>query len=88
MVDIKFMKILFSLLLPFYLCAAAPFDTPKPQRFDLSAFDTKGSEIHEITSENKKIKCRWVCDKKIYKEKEIGDAVSYYKNAKEYKFKE
>jgi hypothetical protein len=86
--DIEFMKILPFILLPFYLFAAGPFDAPKPQKFDLSAFETKRLEIHEITSENEKIKCRWVCDKKIYKEKEIGDAVSFYKNAKEYKFKE
>jgi hypothetical protein len=82
------MKILLYLLLPFYLFAAGPFDVPKPQKFDLSAFETKRLKIHEITSENEKIKCRYVCDKKIYKEKEIGDAVSFYKNAKEYKFKE
>lgn len=82
------MKKLLCFVLPFYLFAGGPFDVPAPQKFDLSVFDTKSSQIHEITSENKKIKCRYVCDKKIYKEKEIGDAVSFYKKAKEYKFKE
>ncbi|MDD2789665.1 MAG: hypothetical protein PHU40_03245 [Sulfurimonas sp.] len=82
------MKKILILILPLFLFAAGPFDVQKPQHFNLSAFETKSSEIHEVTDENKKIKCRYVCDKKIYKEKEIDSAVSYYKNAKEYKFKE
>ena len=36
--------------------------------------------------ENKKIKCRLVCDKKIYKEQRIASAISFYKNSKYYKF--
>lgn len=82
------MKKLSSLLLVSTLFAQSPFEAPKNKRFDLSAFNTKSSEVHEVTSENKKIKCRYVCDKKIYKEKEIEGAISFYKNAKEYKFEE
>ncbi|MDD2906993.1 MAG: hypothetical protein WBK95_01600 [Sulfurimonas sp.] len=82
------MKKILILLMPLFLFAAGPFDVQKSQHFDLSAFETKGSKIHELADENKKIKCRYVCDKKIYKEKEIDNAVSFYKNAKEYKFKE
>ena len=36
---------------------------------------------------NKKIKCRWVCDKKVYKEQKIADAISFYRDSKNYKFK-
>lgn len=81
------MKKICCFILPLFVYAGSPFDVPKPQKFDLSVFDTKSSQINEITSENKKIKCRYVCDKKVYKEKEIGDAVSFYKNAQEYTFK-
>jgi len=35
---------------------------------------------------HRKIQCRWVCDKKLYREKEIAKAVSFYKNSKYYKF--
>jgi len=35
----------------------------------------------------KKIQCRWVCDTKLYKEKKIAKAISFYKKSKYYKFK-
>lgn len=79
-------KILF-LALPLLLQAISPFESPAPNSFNLSAFDTKRSIENEKAVANEKIKCRYVCDKKIYKEQEIADAISFYKNAKEYKFK-
>lgn len=80
------MKKALFLLLPILLQALSPFDMPKPKNFDLSAFNTKRGVANEKAAENDKIKCRYVCDKKIYKEQKIGDAISFYQNAKEYKF--
>ena len=51
-----------------------------------SNFETKVSRENREAMENKKIKCRWVCDKKLYKEQKIADAISFYKNSKDYKF--
>ncbi len=51
-----------------------------------STFETKVSHENRAAMENKKIKCRWVCDKKLYKEQKIADAISFYKNSKDYKF--
>jgi len=53
---------------------------------DLAVFNTKETKENKMAKENKKIRCRYVCDKKIYKEQKISDAVSFYKNSKEYKF--
>jgi len=49
-------------------------------------YETKVSEQNRQAMQNKKIKCRWVCDKKIYKEQKIREAVLFYKNSKDYKF--
>jgi len=54
---------------------------------DLAVFNTKATKENKMASENKKIKCRYVCDKKVYKEQKISDAVSFYKNSKEYTFR-
>ena len=54
--------------------------------FSNSSFETKVSRENKAAMENKKIKCRWVCDKKLYKEQKISDAISFYKNSKDYKF--
>jgi len=51
-----------------------------------SSFETKVSHENREAMENKKVKCRWVCDKKLYKEQKIADAISFYKNSKDYKF--
>jgi len=48
--------------------------------------DTKLTKENRDAMENKKIKCRMVCDKKIYKEQKIADAISFYKESKYYKF--
>ena len=49
-------------------------------------YDTHFSKANHAAMENKKIKCRWVCDKKIYTEQKIAEAVSFYKHSKYYKF--
>ncbi len=51
-----------------------------------SSFETKVSRENREAMKNKKVKCRWVCDKKLYKEQKIADAISFYKNSKDYKF--
>ena len=51
-----------------------------------SKFEAKTSRENRMAMENRKIKCRWVCDKKLYKEQKIADAISFYKNSKDYKF--
>jgi hypothetical protein len=49
-------------------------------------YETKLSKSNKEAMENRKIKCRWVCDKKIYKEQKIEEAISFYRNSKEYRF--
>jgi hypothetical protein len=49
-------------------------------------FEKKPSKLNCDAMKNEKIKCRWVCDKKIYKEQKIAEAISFYKNSKDYKF--
>lgn len=51
-----------------------------------SIHDTQVSSINKKAMDNKKIKCRLVCDKKIYKEQKIASAISFYKNSKYYTF--
>ena len=67
---------------PILLLALSPFESPKANVFDTSAYETKETKETNMASENKKINCRYVCDKKLYKEQQIGNAVSYYKNLK------
>jgi len=49
-------------------------------------YNTKLTKENRDAMENEKIKCRMVCDKKIYKEQRIADAISFYKESKYYKF--
>ncbi len=49
-------------------------------------YEKKISKENREAMQNKKIKCRWVCDKKVYKEQRIAEAVSFYRNSKRYKF--
>ncbi|MBE0513484.1 hypothetical protein [Sulfurimonas sp.] len=78
------MKLLL-LLFPLLLIAESPFES-KPSSFDMSAYETKKSELNVMAGNNSKIRCRYVCDKKIYKEQEISDALEFYKNSNEYSF--
>lgn len=67
------MKVLFILLLSTLL-------------FSEHIYEKKISKANQEAMQNSKIKCRWVCDKKIYTEQKISDAVSFYKKSKHYKF--
>lgn len=51
-----------------------------------NTFEKKASKENNEAMKNEKIKCRWVCDKKLYKEQKISEAVSFYKNSKDYTF--
>ncbi|MEA3330870.1 MAG: hypothetical protein U9Q29_04170 [Campylobacterota bacterium] len=81
------MKKIIFLLLFTTLFADSPFESPKSKSFDMSAYETKKSVENEEASQNPRIKCRWVCDKKIYTQQKIADAISFYKNSKDYSFK-
>ena len=78
------MKLLL-LLFPLLLIAKSPFES-KNSNFHMSAYETKKSELTEMAKNNAKIRCRYVCDKKVYKEQKISDALEFYKNSKEYGF--
>ncbi len=56
------------------------------QLLSASTFEKKLSKENEAAMKNKKIQCRWVCDKKLYKEQKIEEAISFYKNSKDYHF--
>jgi len=49
-------------------------------------YEAELSSLNKEAMQNKKIKCRLVCDKKLYKEQKIADALSFYKESKNYKF--
>jgi len=72
-VDFEIMKILIILIITTLL-------------FGEKIYETKVCDANIKAMQNKKIKCRWVCDKKIYKEQKIREAVLFYKNSKDYKF--
>ena len=80
------MKKFIIFVLPQLLLAMSPFDSPEPNVFNTSVYDTKKSEESTKASKNKRVTCRYVCDKKVYKEQQILDAVSFYKSDKNYKF--
>ena len=73
------MKKLIILFLPMFLLANSPFESPKEHSLDLSAFDTKATDENIKAIKNKTVTCRDVCDKKVYKEQKIADAISFYK---------
>lgn len=82
----RYMKRIFLLLLPVILFGDCPLGIPEEVSQDLLAFDVKENSLNKQASKNEKIKCRMVCDKKIYKEQKIADAILFYKNSKDYKF--
>jgi len=67
---------------PILLFALSPFESAKPNVFNTSAYETKETKETKMASDNKKIKCRYVCDRKLYKEQQISNAVTYYRNLK------
>ncbi|QOY54701.1 hypothetical protein HUE87_00170 [Candidatus Sulfurimonas marisnigri] len=74
------------LLAPLLLFGLSPFESPKPNSFDTSVYNTKRSMGGAGTSKNTQIRCRYVCDKRIYKEQKISDAVLFYKKNRDYTF--
>ncbi|EQB40213.1 hypothetical protein M947_02445 [Sulfurimonas hongkongensis] len=80
------MKNILFLIMPALLFSQSPFDTPKNRQFNFLAFEKKQSIETQEAAKNPKIKCRLVCDKKIYKEQKISEAIEFYKNSKIYKF--
>lgn len=72
------------LLLPIYLFALDPFESPQSGIFDTSIYDTKESIENRQAIENVQIKCRYVCDRKLYKEQKISEAVEFYKRTRNY----
>ncbi len=48
------------------------------------AFEKKCSSESKKAMENEKVKCRWVCDKRIYKEQRIAEAIEFYKKTRDY----
>lgn len=49
-------------------------------------YETKLSKENKEAMNNPKVKCYTVCNKKLYRQQEIAEAISFYKQAKEYKF--
>lgn len=70
------------LLLPLLLSAKSPFETLDMKNMDLSIYETKKSEENLQASKNVKVTCRLICDKKVYKEQKISDAIEFYKKPK------
>jgi len=75
---------LIVLLLPLFAMAEEPFLAQKPNSFDTSAYDTKKCEENVKASKNTQIRCRYVCDRKLYKEQKISDAIEFYKRTRDY----
>lgn len=57
-----------------------------PLLFAEMKFEKKATKENAEAMQNEKIKCRWVCDKKLYREQKIAEAISFYKNSKDYNF--
>lgn len=79
------MKKMFILLYSIVLSAQSPFDTPQYSMYDLSVFDTDRT-LSKTKYESEKVRCRYVCDKKLDREERIEDAILFYKNSKKYTF--
>jgi len=78
------MKQILFLLFFSFLFAKSPFETKTENHFDLSSYETKVSIENKKAANNSKIKCRLVCDKKIYTEQRIAEAISFYKSSRDY----
>lgn len=72
-------KILLFTFFPLTVFSLSPFDTPKDVHFNLSVFNTKETLENKKVTKNQKVTCRYVCDKKVYKEQKIAEAISFYK---------
>ena len=78
------MKKTILLFLPIYLFAFDPYKSTNSKNFDTSVYDTKASKENMQATKNIKIKCRYVCDKKVYKEQKISEAIEFYKRTRNY----
>jgi len=78
------MKKIVLLLCSVTLFADGPFDTPEPKSFDLSMFNTVERALNKKAAKSPKISCRYVCDKKLYREQVISEAISFYKENNDY----
>jgi len=78
------MKKKFILFLPVLIFATSPFETPPPNSFNTSLYNTKETKENTQASKNSKITCRYICDKKIYNEQKISEAVEFYKKTRDY----
>lgn len=81
-----YMKKIIILLFCVSLFAQSPFESITIQPHRAEMFNTNKNKLNIEASKNKKIKCRYVCDKKIYKEQVIADAITFYINSKDYSF--
>lgn len=79
----KTMKVVLHLMIP-ALLFCGPFDTPKYNSQDMSVFNTKILRSSKEGSEEKKVSCRIVCDKKIHKVQQISEALSFYKRTRSF----
>ncbi|MDD5157769.1 hypothetical protein [Sulfurimonas sp.] len=61
------------------------FNTKKFEKIDTGVYDTKDRDENTKASKNSQIICRYVCDKKVYKEQKIVDAVEFYKRERGFK---
>lgn len=75
------MKKILLIILPLGLFALSPFETAQEVNYDLSVFNTKKTNENIKAMKNQKVKCRYVCDKKVYKEQKIAEALSFYKGS-------
>ena len=76
------MRWLIYLTLPLFLYAQSPFESVFTAPHKTSMFNTKIDK----KIKDKKIMCRIVCDKKIYREQVIREAIAFYTNSKDYSF--
>jgi len=81
------MRWLIYLILPLFLNAQSPFDSIITPPHQADIFNSSKNKLYIRVSENEKIRCRYVCDKKLYKEQVIADAITFYINSKDYSFK-
>ena len=77
------MKWLISLVFPLLLNAQSPFESIVTPPHKASVFNTTATKINKKID---KIMCRIICDKKIYKEQVISEAIAFYINSKDYSF--
>ncbi|QOY52148.1 hypothetical protein [Candidatus Sulfurimonas baltica] len=74
------------LLFPLLLFGLSPFESSNSDSFKSSTHKINKSNKKIVASKNTQIRCRCVCDKRMYKEQKISDAVLFYKNNREYTF--